>query len=746
MTVQKAITMNRIRWFVLLLPLLWSIQVSAHGYLIRSIPEDRAVLEQAPVRLQYWFSEGLEANFSSIHLRGQDGTILATGGVDPRNDRLLTLRVPSDLAEGAYLVELRPAFSSDSHVIVETRVFFIGAAVDEVSGTSASTLGETLESIWKALLYSGSYLLFGMVILYGFVLVPVWGNDRYPAGLLPPRLMRRLNLLMWCGLGVAIVANLLALLQQTMLFFDVDAVSAIQGGFWQIVRTGSRFGDVWNFRMLALLLAAALQFASQYYAPAYPRMVRSFWAANSWLLALLIGGQAVTSHAAGSLVMPWVAVSVHWLHTLAVAFWTGGIAALALILPVALAPYSGEERWQALRPVMQRFSRYMIAALLLIISSGIYSASNWFYSAADLQTSYGTTLGIKLLLIGLLLAVGALHHVALHPHLLQHSAFQGIVRWGQQFGASLQLEMLLAGAALAAAAALSATPIPQPDIFNQPARELRARSTQGAYDVQAELSPGAPGINTLDLLIRHNGQALSGLAVEAQISNPTRDQRTRWLSAEDAADGLYVLVTDAILSTGTWWSVVEWKAQDGQVMRAAFAWELGADAALQTELPPSALTWLALLMVTGSFGMALFPAWNRLAQRMEWSTTNLVISAGAILITLVAIAGSIWFLQERSAALEQQLNPPPQIINPALPDADSLARGQALLNQSCVAWLTHAALPALIRQLDFIRDEELYQIPENGWRDLPACVNLPADAARWDMVNALRSLRHSASE
>ena len=28
--------------------------VSAHGYLLRSIPEDRAVLERAPARLQYW--------------------------------------------------------------------------------------------------------------------------------------------------------------------------------------------------------------------------------------------------------------------------------------------------------------------------------------------------------------------------------------------------------------------------------------------------------------------------------------------------------------------------------------------------------------------------------------------------------------------------------------------------------------------------------------------------------------------
>jgi methionine-rich copper-binding protein CopC len=93
---------------------------------IRSIPQNRVVLERPPTRLQYRFSEALEPDFSAITLRNQAGEVLAHGQVDADDNNLLSLRLPNDLPDGAYLVELRPAFASDGHVIVETRVFFVG--------------------------------------------------------------------------------------------------------------------------------------------------------------------------------------------------------------------------------------------------------------------------------------------------------------------------------------------------------------------------------------------------------------------------------------------------------------------------------------------------------------------------------------------------------------------------------------------------------------------------------------------
>lgn len=412
------------------------IPVQAHGYIVRSIPEDRSTLERPPARIQYWFSEALEPDFSAINLRNDRGDILASGAVDDNDDSLLTLRVPQDLPDGAYIVELRPAFASDGHVVAESRVFFVGEEIGGVFGQAASDQAIFLEVVWKAILINSTYVLFGAAMLYAYILIPVWGNKRYPQGLLPPRVMQRLNWMMGIGITLAVLANVMGLLQQSMVFFGTSLDLVLSGNLWQVVRIGSRFGDVWNFRMLILLAIIIMHAAGLYYRAKFPKVVRSFWVANTYLLALLIGAQAVNSHAAGSLVMPWNAILVHWLHALSVAFWVGGIIALTFVLPVAMRPYEGDARWQALQPLMRRFSRYVVGAVVMVIASGIYSASNWFYTPNDFVTSYGAALGYKLLMVVLLLFVGGLHHVSLRPHLMQGLPFKRWFTWAKGFNQS----------------------------------------------------------------------------------------------------------------------------------------------------------------------------------------------------------------------------------------------------------------------------------------------------------------------
>jgi methionine-rich copper-binding protein CopC len=154
---------------------------SAHGYIVRSIPENRASLERAPVRVQYWFSESLEPAFSTIIVRDASGAEIASGGVDARDPRLLAARLPVGLPDGAYIVDLRIAFASDGHVIAERRSFFVGqaaAAVDEFAQSGAIPL----EVIWRALTLAGTTLLFGVYGGYALVFFPAWGSAAHPAG------------------------------------------------------------------------------------------------------------------------------------------------------------------------------------------------------------------------------------------------------------------------------------------------------------------------------------------------------------------------------------------------------------------------------------------------------------------------------------------------------------------------------------------------------------------------------------
>lgn len=154
-------------FFFITLFLLLSVRPAlAHGYLLRSIPEDHALLERAPARLQYWFSEPLEPDFSALTLRDQAGNTLASGGLSPGNQSLLTVRLPRGLPDGAYIVDMRLAFASDGHVVAQSRVFFVVEAVGGVSGQAASAQANLLEALWRTLTLSSTLLLFGVVSLF----------------------------------------------------------------------------------------------------------------------------------------------------------------------------------------------------------------------------------------------------------------------------------------------------------------------------------------------------------------------------------------------------------------------------------------------------------------------------------------------------------------------------------------------------------------------------------------------------
>ncbi|MBL8145111.1 MAG: copper resistance protein CopC, partial [Anaerolineae bacterium] len=186
----------------------------AHGFIIRAIPEDRAALERAPLRVQVWFSEPLEPEFSQITVSNAAGEVIAAANAGPEEPALLAVRLPPGLPDGAYSVDMRIAFASDGHVINERRVFFVGEA-GEMAGSAASDAVVPLEVVWRALSLGGALVLFGAGALYALVLVPAWGSPSYAAGLLPPRVMTALDAVMLGALLTVLAGSLLALLQQT---------------------------------------------------------------------------------------------------------------------------------------------------------------------------------------------------------------------------------------------------------------------------------------------------------------------------------------------------------------------------------------------------------------------------------------------------------------------------------------------------------------------------------------------------
>lgn len=708
--------------------------IHAHGYIVRSIPEDRAVLERSPVRVQYWFSEDLEPEFSSITVRDQAGNVVATGGVSPDELSLMEARLPTNLPEGAYINELRVAFASDGHVIVESRVFFVGEAVGGVAGLAASDQAVTLEVIWRAVVLASLTLLLGVFALYNLVLLPAWGSDAFAAGHLPPRVMNRLNWIVIAALITAFGSNLLALLQQTMVFFGADAGRVLSEGLWQVVRIGTRFGDTWNIRMLLLALVAALHGASLYLRQNQPETVRAFWAANAWVMALCVGTLSVASHAAGSLLMPWVAVLSDWLHVLAVGFWTGGVAALALVLPVALRPYSGETRRLALVAALNRFSLIAAAGVGVVVATGLYSASNWVQSPDDLGTTYGGALAVKLLLVGLLLVVGALHFATLRPK--WYARVSSVMERIGGFVPSLRIEALLVLGVLGAAALLSATPVPKPDFESPPAPS--ATQTAGDYTVATTITPGGTGVNTYDTVVLRDGEPVDGLPVHLRMANPERDLRGDWHVAENIEDGVYVASGTEIDRTGRWLTLID-VGEGEATQRFVFEWEITAEAAVIETRAPTWFNLLALLGMIAAIGYALSPLGRRFYRMLDLSPVSVTVAVGALLVTVVVVIVGVAAAENVAQQYELTVNPPPQIVNEVPPDQESLERGERLLEAECAGWGSGTDWDELIRRLPRLRDEELYAYTQAGWRTLSPCSDALSASERWDVVNFVRA-------
>ena len=728
--------------------------VSAHGYIVRSIPEDRSTLQRPPTRLQYWFSEGLEPSFSGINLRDQSGEIIATGGVDEHNSTLLTLQVPPNLPDGAYIIELRPAFAADGHVVAESRVFFVGEEVAGVEGQAADDTAIPFEVLWRTLMLMANTLIFGVTALYALVLFPAWGSDTYRAGGLPPRVMRRLRNTLISALGLAVLANILALIQQSMAFFSASAIQVIQQNLWQVVQIGSRFGDVWTFRMVLLIFTAVLIFVSEYYREMMPQLTRGIWNGLAWMGALLIGLSMVTSHAAGSFVLPWIAISVNWLHALAVAFWVGGVMALILILPVALAPYEGDARRKALMAVMPRFSRLVTLMVAIVIVTGIYNALNWFVTPADLATSYGKSLGIKLVMVGLLLFVGGLHHLALRPNLLATlggilpmplrlrfiAGVNKLIELASVFNRSLQVEVLLVIIVLGTVSLLSATPIPEPDFLKAPVETVTLTQSVGDYTVTSAVIPGGPGVNTYDTVVSQGDETRSDVTVFLQMVNPKTDNRSNWYLTDQVEEGLYVTAGDDIDAIGEWWTLIDILDEDGALTRVAFTWDISDDATILESRDPQLIHILVLLCLVGLLLGIAYPSLKRLYLKLDVTPITgsiaFVFTFGSIALLIV----SAKLIEEQQRVYELTLNPPPIHLNMVLPDDDSLERGQILYADHCLNWQDEPDdVQVLINQLDAIRDDFLYDVLVNGWRDLPACDGDLSDTQRWDIINYFRT-------
>jgi putative copper resistance protein D len=229
-------------------------------------------------------------------------------------------------------------------------------------------------------------------------------------------------------------------------------VGAEMGGPWadairpriiRIVLTDTRFGHVWSGR-LALALAICV----------IVWRVRRAPAAITVLSAVLLASLATTGHSVMHTGWLGVAHQVNQaVHLLAAGFWLGGLIPLALLLATSeTRPPDRLARARALR----QFSDVAIVAVVLVLATGLVNA--WMLvgdPSALIETDYGNTLVVKLVMVAAIVAVAIVNRLVMLPALAADGA-AALARIER----NVKLEIVLGALIVAAASVLGNLPPP----------------------------------------------------------------------------------------------------------------------------------------------------------------------------------------------------------------------------------------------------------------------------------------------
>lgn len=233
-------------------------------------------------------------------------------------------------------------------------------------------------------------------------------------------LLRRLTILVWTALAVAIVTGLAWLALVAAAILDAPLIEVLSRGGISTVLVETRFGEIAGFR---LGLAATLRLLMA--RPGFPGRRALLLAAAAALAGLLafVGHAGATPGAAG-----WLHLTSDLVHLLAAAAWLGGLPAFVLMLSGSRGgadPAAGAFAFAA----TARFSVLGIVCVGTLLASGLINSWELLSGPDDLRaTAYGRVLSLKLGLFVVMVAIAAVNRVSLTPRLPAASAMRALQR------------------------------------------------------------------------------------------------------------------------------------------------------------------------------------------------------------------------------------------------------------------------------------------------------------------------------
>jgi copper transport protein len=477
----------------------------AHARLIRTDPADGAVLATAPDRVVLAFDDSVRPVGGTTVIRNGGGSVLAGKPSLLSGDHILVLPLRR-LKPGDYTARWR-IVSDDGHLISGVLAFAVGQG----SGTPTPALSAGGGSrapfgIARWIFLVGLLLAAGTV---GWVLVVRRPATRDGAGWAGS--LDRLERIVLCAaLSVAACGLVAALL------IEPDAVS-------------TRFGRA---SQAGIALAVVGGFAAGF-SLGLRRLVDL-----AGLCALgLVVTEALSGHALDPGQPRALAAVANVLHLAAVSFWAGGLAWLAVLVPLALRSLEGGERSRALARLAGRFSFPALVAVLVLAASGVTRAWTELSGFDQLWTTrYGAVLLAKTVIFAGLVALGWRNRVRLLPALssavrrnpagprafarLRRNVSAELVLIGLALVAVAMLIDLQPGTVVQAEARAAASPRSAGVVVLPPRGAFVGAAEDDDVAVALAAQPAGAGLRLQASVIGPDGQGLSGLHLTYRVRTP----------------------------------------------------------------------------------------------------------------------------------------------------------------------------------------------------------------------------------
>ncbi|NJN44205.1 MAG: c-type cytochrome [Anaerolineae bacterium] len=598
------------------------------------------------------------------------------------------------------------------------------AALDAATVASQSFNLSTGEVIFRWLSYLSSAALAGGVMFVITVWNPAFQKTKKELDIEVSSPWRMLTA---GALFVLVFANILGLLAQAGQVTGLGFAFPWHPAVSQLL-FATKYGALWLGRFALILVVTRFLVLA--------KSDRDRWISLSATLLILFTF-SLNSHAAAE-PRPFFPIAADWLHLVGASVWVGGL--IFFVGGVwATREVPAPPRTRLTSHLIPRFSALAISSVGLIGLTGVYSAYLRVGSFDALTTTlYGNVLVVKTLLFLPMLMLGAINLLNTTPTMRkaaeQTAGDGGLV---QRFRNLISTEIVFAVFLLLTVGLFTAVP---------PARAIATETTirqtaqAGDLEFEIEISPGKVGINTFQVLVTAGGSPVEGAReVSLQFTPTGVDLPPSKITLEEVGGGLYT-TEGAFLSLPDAWQVqVAVRRANEFDTFVNFAIPVGTS--VLTTFPWNRLNAFLLILAAALLLQAVRPLEKNKARALK------TVRAPAIMLV---VAGAIVFFLPSKIVEETQVNPVP-------PNRESIAAGQAIYREQCLAChgptgrgdgpvgLTLNPPPADLyqhTQPGVHPDGRLYDWITNGFSgnsQMPVFKDILTEDDRWNVVNYIRT-------